>query len=143
MSMHHERDPEAINAETRPEIGYEYRDISVKGIAVSTLWFFVGSTIVIALTYVGFVLTINLPLRPETAPAPIPQFPNPLLQSNAKVKSDIAEVKRHENEALNSYGWVEKNKGIARMPIEKAMEEVAENGLGSGSQAPAAGETKL
>ena len=139
--MHHERDPEAINSETRPELGYEYRDISVKGLAVSTLWFFVGSTIVIALTYVFFVTFIKLPLRSEASPTPIPQFPNPLLQSNTKVKSDIAEVRRHEDETLSSYGRADQQKGVARMPIERAMEEVAEKGL---SPSPAtAGETKL
>lgn len=129
--MHHDRDPEAINAETRPEIGYEYRDISVKGLAVSGIWFFVGSTIAIALTYVGFVLLIDLPLRPVEAPSVIPSYPNPLLQSNTGVKADIAEVKRLEDEQLNHYGWVDKEKGVARMPIDTAIEELAAKGLSS------------
>ena len=33
---------------------------------------------------------------------------------------------RHERrEALNGYGWVDRKRGIARIPIDKAMEQVA------------------
>ena len=127
--MQHDRDPEAINAEIRPEIGYEYRDISVKGIVQFTVWFFAGTTIVIALTYVFFWGLIDLPLRPTTPPETIPAYPNPLLQCGQMVKWDISKVKRDEDEHLNSYGWVDQERGIARIPIDKAMEEVAARGL--------------
>lgn len=127
--MHHERDPEAINAETKPEIGYEYRDISVKGLIVSTVWFFVGSTIVIALTYVGMVMMVDLPLRSTNPPASIPQYPNPLLQGSMATKVDIARVRKEEKERMNSYGWVDEKKGIAHIPIEDAMKKLAEQGV--------------
>jgi len=127
--MHHERDPEAINAETKPEIGYEYRDISVKGLIVSTLWFFIGTTVVAALVYVGLVLMVDLPLRPDKAPATIPQYPNPLLQGSMSTKVDIARVRRDEQERMHSYGWVDEKKGIARIPIEEAMKKLAEQGV--------------
>jgi hypothetical protein len=127
--MHHERDPEAINAETKPEIGYEYRDISVKGLVVSTLWFFIGTTIVAAITYVGLVMMVDLPLRSETPPATIPKYPNPLIQGSMATKVDIARVRREEQHLMNSYGWVDEKKGIARIPIEEAMKKVAEQGV--------------
>ena len=127
--MHHERDPEAINAETKPEIGYEYRDISVKGLIVSTLWFFVGSTIVSALTYVGLVMMVDLPLRSTDPPATIPQYPNPLLQGSMATKVDVSRVKQEEQHLLHSYGWVDEKKGVARIPIEEAMKKLAEQGV--------------
>jgi hypothetical protein len=141
--MHHDRDPEAINAHTRPEIGYEHRDISVKGIAVSTIHFFVWSTVIIALTYVGFVMMIDLPVRPTDPPKTIPAYPNPLLQGTEQVAVDIAELKRAEDEQLSTYGWVDQEKGVARIPIDRAIDEVAEKGLGATPPAEAAGETRL
>lgn len=137
--MHHERDPEAINSETRPEVGYEYRDISVKGIAQATFHFFFWSTLVIVLTYVGFYFALDLPIRPDKTPETIPSYPNPLLQGDVGVKVEISEVKRKEHEQLSQYGWVDKEKGIARIPIDKAMEEVAATGL----QPTPSGEAKL
>ena len=132
----HDRDPEAINAETRPEIGYEYRDISVKGLIVSTTHFFVWTTVIIALTYVGFWALIDLPLRPETKPEVIPAFPNPLLQSNVGAKAEIRELKRLEEQHLNNYGWVDKEKGIARMPVDMAIDKLASEGIRPAPQTP-------
>ena len=41
----------------------------------------------------------------------------------------LAEFRAQEDAFLTSYGWVEKDKGIARMPIDVAMKIVAERGL--------------
>ena len=41
----------------------------------------------------------------------------------------LAELRAQEDALLTSYGWVEKDKGIARMPIGEAMKIVAERGL--------------
>jgi len=41
----------------------------------------------------------------------------------------LAEFRAQEDAFLTSYGWVEKDKAIARMPIDAAMKLVAERGL--------------
>jgi len=41
----------------------------------------------------------------------------------------LAEFRAQEDALLTSYGWVEKDKGIARLPIDVAMGIVAERGL--------------
>lgn len=41
----------------------------------------------------------------------------------------LAAYRAQEDDLLNSYGWVEKDKGIARMPVAEAMKIVAERGL--------------
>jgi hypothetical protein len=63
-------------------------------------------------------------LRPD-AGAPAPAFPK-LVTSEPAV---LAEFHAQEDAFLASYGWVEKDKGIARMPIDVAMKIVAERGL--------------
>jgi len=63
-------------------------------------------------------------LKPDAA-APAPSFPK-LVASEPAV---LAEFRAQEESFLGSYGWVEKDKGIARMPIAAAMKVVAERGL--------------
>lgn len=44
-------------------------------------------------------------------------------QTRAKKRLENSKKLREETEkTLNSYGWVDKNKGIARIPIDRAME---------------------
>jgi hypothetical protein len=63
-------------------------------------------------------------LKPEARPAE-PAFPR-LVTSEPKV---LAELRAQEDELLTGWGWVERDRGIARMPIDEAMKIVAERGL--------------
>ena len=63
-------------------------------------------------------------LKPDAAAA-APAFPK-LVVSEPAV---LAEFRAQEDAFLTTYGWVEKDKGIARMPIDVAMKVVAERGL--------------
>jgi hypothetical protein len=60
--------------------------------------------------------------------------PEPRLQTNPR--QDLRELRASEDAILNSYGWVDQNTGIVRIPIGAAMKLVAERGL------PARRETK-
>ncbi len=68
-----------------------------------------------------------------TARAPEPAFPR-LVTSEPAV---LADFRAQEDAFLTSWGWVEKDRGIARMPIDEAMGIVAARGLPS-FPAPAA-----
>lgn len=63
-------------------------------------------------------------VRPD-ALAPAPSAPK-LVASEPAV---LAEFRAQEDELLSSWGWVEKDRGVARMPIDEAMRIVAERGL--------------
>jgi hypothetical protein len=43
----------------------------------------------------------------------------------------MQEMRRIENARLQSYGWIDQTAGIARIPIDKAMELLATRGLPS------------
>jgi hypothetical protein len=62
--------------------------------------------------------------------------PAPRLQVNPA--RDIIEHRRAEDRVLSSYGWVDARKGIARIPIARAMALVAERGIGARPAPPAA-----
>jgi hypothetical protein len=59
--------------------------------------------------------------------------PEPKLQVNPR--EDLEELRRQEDQILNSAGWVDKNAGIVRIPIEEAMKLVVQRGLPSRQQA--------
>ncbi|GIW40243.1 MAG: hypothetical protein KatS3mg076_0820 [Candidatus Binatia bacterium] len=58
----------------------------------------------------------RLPPEPRLQPEPI---------------RDLEELRRAEDELLGTYGWVDRERGIVRIPVERAMELVlAEKGGG-------------
>ena len=56
---------------------------------------------------------------------PVASFPK-LVESEPRA---LAAFRAQEDALLTSYGWVEKDKGIARIPVGEAMRIVAERGL--------------
>ncbi len=54
-------------------------------------------------------------------------FPHPRLV--IKPGASLAELRAAEDSDLNSYGWVDRTSGIARIPIDGAMQLLLERGL--------------
>lgn len=57
----------------------------------------------------------------------VAEAPGPRLQVNPG--SDLIEMRAAENKELNGYQWVDRDAGIVAIPIERAMDLVAERGL--------------
>jgi hypothetical protein len=55
------------------------------------------------------------------------QPPEPRLQTNPR--EDLRELRVKEEALLGSYGWVDKNAGIVRIPIDRAMTLTLQRGL--------------
>ena len=53
--------------------------------------------------------------------------PEPRLRTSPR--DDMKKLREEENERLTTYGWVDKNAGVARIPIERAIDITAEKGL--------------
>jgi len=54
-------------------------------------------------------------------PAPVPE---PRLQISPQ--QDLEEMIRQEDEVLSTYGWIDRGRGIARIPIDRAMQLLLE-----------------
>jgi hypothetical protein len=50
---------------------------------------------------------------------------------------DLKALRGDENRVLDHYGWVNKNAGVVRIPIERAIDVLAEKGLPYRTAAPA------
>ena len=68
----------------------------------------------------------------DRAPSPLaearidPIPPGPRLQPTPP--RDMQELRARDQEALHTYGWVDRNQGVARIPIDRAIEIMAEKG---------------
>ena len=58
--------------------------------------------------------------------------PEPRLQVNPR--EDLRELRAAEDQILTTYGWVDKNAGTVRIPIEQAMKLTLERGLPARTQ---------
>jgi hypothetical protein len=54
-------------------------------------------------------------------------FPQPLLETDER--NELNDFRAKEEEQLNSYGWLDQKAGVVHIPIERAMQLVAERGL--------------
>lgn len=55
------------------------------------------------------------------------QFPAPQLEIDER--TELNDIRLHEEDTLSTYGWVDKNAGTVHIPIERAMDLIAERGL--------------
>lgn len=60
-------------------------------------------------------------------PGTIEQFPQPRLEGSERL--ELHDFREKEAQTLNSYGWVDQSGGVARIPIEQAMQLIVERGL--------------
>jgi hypothetical protein len=66
-------------------------------------------------------------------PGDLARFPQPRLETSETM--EINNFRMQEEQTLNSYGWVDQQAGVVRIPIDRAMELVAQRGLPTRPQA--------
>jgi hypothetical protein len=125
-----------------PQVRHEPTDINVRGVIGFGIGLFICTTLV-ALVLIGMfkmlragftpkelkpspLLVNHQPPQPQETPA---EFSEPRLQTD--YFQDLKKIREGWDQDLNSYGWVDKNAGIAHIPIEKAMELTLQRGLPS------------
>jgi len=60
-------------------------------------------------------------------PQTIQEFPQPRLEKNER--TEINDFLLQEEQTLDSYGWVDQKAGVVHIPIDRAMQLLAERGL--------------
>jgi hypothetical protein len=119
------------DATKNPKVDYERQDVNVRSIVI----FAIGLLVVIIVSMVLIAVILNtlntrraaVETSPPTAfptPAAPRLQPNPIDQTTAIEELD--ELRAREDAILNNYSWVDREAGIVRIPIERAMELVVE-----------------
>jgi hypothetical protein len=115
--------------ELRTDVGHEERDTNIRAI----LWFALtlAGTILVVMVLMKWVLGVLPEPQPATTSLTAAQAselpPEPRLQVNAP--EDLEKLRAREDSVLDSYGWVDKQNGIVRIPIDRAMDLLAQRGL--------------
>jgi FtsZ-interacting cell division protein ZipA len=63
----------------------------------------------------------------KVMPAEVKQFAEPRLEINER--TEINQFRLQEEQRLHSYSWVDESAGVVRIPIDRAMQLLAERGL--------------
>jgi hypothetical protein len=106
----------------------------VAGLAV----FVAAAMVVMVMLYSYFgerEAALDTPLSPLAKQA-LPVVAGPQLQPNPAL--ELSDLRRQEDAQLNGYGWVDQPTGLVRIPVERAIELMAERGLPARSAPPAA-----
>ncbi|MET0154362.1 MAG: hypothetical protein ABW298_17365 [Candidatus Binatia bacterium] len=118
------------------DVGYETSDVSPK----TLLWWVAGLACMILLSivvaWVFFDVLAGYAQRadPKISPlAPMEQAPPPEPKLIVDEPHDLASVRKQEEQVLDSYGWVDKEAGLIRIPVARALDLVAKEGLPSRS----------
>ncbi len=125
-------DPHPQSGERSPAGGYEKSDLTVKSAATIAivLTLLVAAVLFLILWMLGF-FAARLPAPSAPAPAKSaavrsgPQ--EPPLQVDAI--RDLRSLRAAEDALATSYGWVNRETGTVRIPVDRAMDLLAERGL--------------
>ena len=148
------------NAAPHGPINHETTDIDLEGVGKITLGFALFMALVVAAMYGSFLLYASREAAGqrvvgpmvEQAPPARPAARNepnrleggrtpagPRLLTNEPL--NLREHRTEQTARLHSYGWVNREGGVVHVPIERAIELVAERGLPVSPAAVAAPET--
>ncbi|NUL81440.1 MAG: hypothetical protein HUU60_01800 [Armatimonadetes bacterium] len=113
------------------ELGYQPEEPPVRSIAVFTAGLFIVVIVTTIITYFIYLMIMpdfSKPIANQTQlPAPKTTPPPPVLQTDP-IK-DINELNAEADRLLHSMEIIDSNAGVVRIPIERAIDVIVENGL--------------
>jgi hypothetical protein len=125
------------------EDGFERQDMAARGVFAFLISLAVGGVLVYFVVWglYDFMDARQKSHQPPQAPLvkqseadprivlpeDITKFPQPRLERNERI--EIRDFRVKEEQALNTYGWVDEKAGVVHIPIERAMQLVAQRGL--------------
>jgi len=125
----------AIDPHTSPQTdgpGYETRDASPSvilkfGVTLAVILIAVAFGMKIVFRYFAATQTLGPAASPFENARTLP--PPPRLQ--VAPQAEVHSYWESQQDVLNSYGWVDKQNGVVRIPIDRAMRLTLERGLPS------------
>jgi len=121
--VHHDRDE-------NPDVGYEVQDANVRQVVMAGIGLAAGTVLACFLVYFVF----NLLKREGTEAqkvnpmAPAQQLP-PAPRLQVRPWDELRALRAQEDQTLETYGWMDTKNGTVRIPVDKAMDIIAQRGL--------------
>jgi hypothetical protein len=140
MTEHRRKYETGMQHVQHPDAAYDRSDLGASGI----ISFLIGLAITIIFIHFiawGFIRTYahfepkamvrsSAIIEPQPAPPqgdPVARFPAPQLQPDPV--ADLNKYREAVEQQLNSSGWLDQNNGVAHIPVERAIDIVAQRGL--------------
>lgn len=136
------RDDQIRNPQPNGHGDFEHADLSPTGI----IYFMIGLAVAVVVIYFivfgmyHFLDTYQMAHQPAMSPMVAPPadtriithsntqaFPEPRLEESER--SQLRSITEDEDRKLATYNWVDKDKGVVQIPIERAMELLVQRGL--------------
>lgn len=141
MATEHSKKP---NAPVDASAGYEKRDVHIRGLFIFAFWM----AVVLIVTLFGMRLTFDyfktaMPLGSTMSPMVSPTArmlpPSPRLQ--VLPHQELQDYCAAQQQEVNSYGWIDQQSGVVRVPIDRAMDLILARGLPARPAEPAGSAT--
>ena len=122
--------------------GHEVSDINPKRVAIVGLALATVIAVSLLVTYGLFHYFYRGETRTRPLPSPLSYSREPTPEPRLSVEpgKDLKTLRSEEDAMLKSYGWIDRDKGVVHIPIDRAIEILAERGLSvrAAKSAPAA-----
>ena len=118
------------NPQPKREDGYERRDASVRALLI-----FAGSlalliiVVLFAMRWTFDFLSAKEPMGPPPTPFEDVRALPPQPRLQVQPHQDLMDFCRQELNTLDTYGWVDPQNGVVRIPVDVAMQKVLQQGL--------------
>ena len=122
-----DRDLAAPSAES----GHEVSDINPKrvarvGLALATV---IALALLVSYGLFHYFYSGETRTRPLPSPLSYSREPTPEPRLSVEPGEDLKTLRSEEDAMLKSYGWIDRDKGVVHIPIDRAIEILAERGL--------------
>ena len=122
-------------------VGHEERDVSLRPLVRGLIGLI--ALVIVSVVLVRVLLGYLVVREAENSPPanPLAQSfsrqvpPEPRLQTAPL--QDLQALHAEEDAVLNSYGWVDRKTGVVRIPVQRALELLAQRGLPARQPSPA------
>ena len=113
------------------ESGHEVSDINPKRVAMVGLALATVIALALLVTYGLFHYFYSGETRTRPLPSPLSYSREPTPEPRLSVEpgEELKTLRSEEDAMLKSYGWIDRDKGVVRIPIDRAIEILAERGL--------------
>lgn len=129
MAEHNNRAPSTT-------AGHELSDLDPKKIG----WFGIALTLLMVVAVVASYLlysyfyTTVARTRPRPSPLSFSREPTPEPRLSVTPGDELKTLRAEEDKLLEGYDWIDRDKGIVRIPVARAIEILAQRGLPVRSQ---------
>jgi hypothetical protein len=115
-----------------PDVRHETSDINIRAVFGFAAGLFVTAVVIHGLIWLLFLYfdrrhAVRDDATPPLAVGTTRLPPEPRLQTNPR--QDLQDLRESEERTLTTYGWVDRNGGTVRIPIDQAMKLTVERGL--------------